>query len=93
MISSTNLEKCHDSIRFTIADKDGTLRFTRFEITDEESCYNVQNKLQSYLLNRPLRDIDIGAIRHVLSDGHEDCVRAIADIKEWFCPKIKTDNL
>ena len=86
MISSTNLKKCHDGIRFAMTDKEGALRFTKFEIADEESCIDIENVLQSYLLNRPLADIDIDAIRHALSGRHEDCVRAIADIIKWFCP-------
>ena len=86
MFSSTNLKKCHDEIRFAITDKEGALRFTKFEIADEESCNGVENALQSYLLNRPLDDIDIDAIRHALSGGHEDCVQAIADIIKWFRP-------
>ena len=86
MISPASLQKCHDGIRFAITDQEGALRFTKFEIADEESCDGVENALQSYLLNRPLADIDIDAIRHALSGGHEDCVRAIADIIKWFRP-------
>ena len=86
MIAATNIKKCHDGIKFTITDKGGHLQFTKFEIADEEICNGVENTLRSYLLNCPLADINIDAIRHALSGRHEECARAIADIIKWFCP-------
>lgn len=89
MIDERKIAACHDEIRFTITDRAGSLRFTKFEIVGEDVCYGVKEALQSYLLNRSFADIDINAIRHVLAGGHEECVEAIADVIKWFRPTFK----
>lgn len=91
MIDQGKIDKCHDEIRFTITDRTGSLRFTKFEIVGVDACYDIEEALQSYLFNRPLDDVNIDDIRHALSGDHEECIRAIADIVEWFRPKTVGD--
>ena len=81
--------ECYDRIRFAMDDADGSLRFRRIGVEGGVYCEEVLKRLEAYLKKRPLRDVDMDAVREITSNCHPECgkelVRIIAEQKTFFC--------
>lgn len=83
-----NIE-CYNRIRFAMDDADGSLRFRRIGVEGGVYCEGVLKRLEAYLKERPLRDIDMDRVREITSNCHPECgkelVHTIAEQKNFFC--------
>lgn len=72
--------ECNDKIRFSLSDESGALRFDSFAITDAPRCRDMERKLQSHLVGRPLSEVDIGYLRNLTCDGDGSCMKAVIQV-------------
>lgn len=80
---------CKDSVRFTLSDEAGFLKFKDFDIVNTPECAKLAEEIRKYLLTRPLREIDINVIRSMQCPNHrglciETVARAIEENLELF---------
>ncbi len=72
------MNECYDSIRFSLSDLSGRMRFESFDIVEMPECQDVAARLRDYLVRRPLRQVDGQRIRSMECPGDCTCVREVA---------------
>lgn len=58
----------NDKIVFSLSDQSGELRFERFATVGAPELEPTVERLQAYLLGRPLRDIDVDKVADILTE-------------------------
>jgi len=71
------MKECYNSIRFSLSDQSGRMRFESFDITDIPECGRAAAGIRNYLLHRPLQEVDVVRIRSMESDGRCRCVEQV----------------
>ena len=74
------MNECYDSIRFSLSDLSGRMRFESFDIMDMPECRRAAASIRNYLLHRPLGEVDIGRIRSMEGDGRCPCVAQVVGV-------------
>ena len=69
--------KCDDRIRFSLSDESGVLCFESFAILDAPECRDMERKLQTYLVGRPLSEVNTGYLQRLACNGDGSCTRAV----------------
>jgi hypothetical protein len=69
----------YESIRFTLSDKSGKLRFVDFSMAGQIGCLGVDCELRRYLLSRPLEELDAEKIRAMSCPHGLGCMDSAAD--------------
>ncbi len=70
-------DECRDRLRFRLNDASGVLRFVEFEILGTPTCRDLETTLRSYLVGRPLAEVDLDYLRTLHCAGRGDCVHAV----------------
>ncbi|MBN2713427.1 MAG: hypothetical protein JXR97_13485 [Planctomycetes bacterium] len=90
-------DACYNHIRFVMDDADGYLHFRRISMDNSNFCASVIKQLEDYLKTRPLKDIEIGKVREIISRCRtgcgEDLVSIIEEQKEFFCNKPRPSDV
>ena len=74
---------CQDSIRFSLSDDTGDLRFKSFDIVNAPECRSMLETLRNYILSRPLVEIDLRRIQQLDCPGNGQCMdEVVEEIKE-----------
>ena len=71
---------CYDSIRFSLSDLSGQMRFESFDIVEMPECQDVAARLRDYLVRRPLRQVDGQRIRSMECPGDCTCVAEVVRV-------------
>lgn len=85
------MEQCYDSIRFSLSDLSGRMRFESFDIVDVPECRDVAARLREYLVGRPLAQVDVQRIRS--TECADDCTclpevaRVVREQQRIFAPR------
>lgn len=72
-------QQCQHRVRFSMSDESGTLRFTEFEVKDQEDCSTVR-ELTSYLLERPAFDIDWEHVARMSAQSPCTCAEDVLSV-------------
>lgn len=78
------MDACYDSLRFSLSDENGDLRFESFDISNMPECHDFAVRLREYLLSRPLKDLDPGWVRRMQCPGAGECTSTMARVVEDF---------
>ena len=70
-------KECYDRIRFTLGDASGVVCFKSFDIVDAPQCASMAQALRTYLVGRPLSDINLDYLRSLTCRGNGECMRAV----------------
>lgn len=73
-------KQCYDSIRFSLSDLSGQMRFEMFDIVDVPECQDVAARLRKYLVRRPLAQVDVQRIRSIECDDNCTCLAEVARV-------------
>jgi hypothetical protein len=68
---------CLDKIRFKMSDVSGQMRFVSFEISQSAPRCDFLEDLRAYLLNRPLREVDLAHLENSACTGSGHCLPAV----------------
>ena len=74
------MKECYDSIRFSLSDLSGQMRFESFDVVDMPDCENVAASLREYLVRRPLAEVDVERIRSMECDDRCTCLGEAARV-------------
>ena len=74
------MKECYDSIRFSLSDLSGQMRFESFDVVDTPDCEDVAASLREYLVRRPLAEVNVERIRSMECDGRCTCLGEVARV-------------
>jgi len=74
------MNECYDSIRFSLSDLSGRMRFESFDVADLPECKDVAASLREYLVGRPLAEVNLERIRSMECAGRCTCVGEVARV-------------
>ena len=74
------MKECYDSIRFSLSDLSGQMRFESFDLVDMPDCEDVAASLREYLVRCPLAEVDVERIRSMECDGRCTCLGEVARV-------------
>jgi len=74
------MNECYDSIRFSLSDLGGRMRFESFDVADMPECKGAAASLREYLVRRLLAEVDVERIRSMEYDGRCTCVEEVARV-------------
>ena len=74
------MNECYDSIRFSLSDLSGRMRFESFDVVDMPEYKGAAASLTEYLLRRPLAEVDVERIRSMECDGRCTCLGEVAPV-------------
>ena len=74
------VKQCYDSIRFSLSDLRGQMRFETFDIVDMPECQDVAAELRKYLVGRPLAQVDVQRIRLMECADKYGCVADVVRV-------------
>ena len=72
-------EECKDSLRYSLSDESGVLRFDGFEIVSSAECRETQKALQEYLVGRALSEVDLDYLRGLACSRGGGCMDAVIE--------------
>jgi hypothetical protein len=79
---------CYNRIRCSLSDESGDLCFKSFEIVGAPGCSDIQEKLEAYLVGRPLAAVDLAYLQGLECPGSGECmgdvVRVVREHQDWF---------
>ncbi|KPK50876.1 MAG: hypothetical protein AMK72_01105 [Planctomycetes bacterium SM23_25] len=74
------MKECYDSIRFSLSDLSGQMRFQSFDLVDMPDCEDVAASLREYLVRCPLAEVDVERIRSMECDDRCTCLGEVARV-------------
>jgi hypothetical protein len=74
------MQQCYDSIRFSLSDLSGQMRFETFDIVDVPECEDLAARLRKYLVRRPLAQVDVRRIRSMRCADKCTCLPEVARV-------------
>lgn len=82
-------EGCDNRIRYAMSDVGGYLHFRRLNIEGNPACEATLIRLEAYLKETPLREVELEQVRHIASSCRCECgkelIRMIMEQQKMFC--------
>lgn len=79
---------CYNKIRCSLSDESGDLCFKNFEIVGAPECSDIQERLRTYLVGRPLAAVDLTYLQGLKCPGSGECmgavIRVVREQQGWF---------
>ena len=79
---------CYNNIRCSLSDDSGDLCFKSFEIVGVPGCSDMQERLQAYLVGRPLAGVDLAYLQGLECPESGECmdavIRMVREHQGWF---------
>ncbi len=74
------MKQCYDSIRFSLSDLSGQMRFESLDIADVPECQDAAARLSEYLVGRPLAQVDVQRIQSMECADDCTCLPEVARV-------------
>jgi hypothetical protein len=73
-------EPCADRIRYTLSDATGKLAFSSFAFVGDGACPTAEETLRTYLVGRPLANVDLKIVEQLSCANGQGCFAQIAAV-------------